>query len=138
VKDGAILPCPGNLDDWLYHQKQLEEMAGGAAEVGGRSEAALAGEPGRDRKRAEAAARNERYRRERPLREALAKVEARIAALEATTREAAEAMADPAIYQDFARARPLIEQKAAAERELSGLYGEWEKVAGQLEEPAEG
>jgi ATP-binding cassette subfamily F protein 3 len=139
VKEGAILPCPGNLDDWLYHQKQLEEAAGaGALQGGERGAAAAAGGQGPDRKRAEAEARNERYRREKPLRDALSKVEARIAALEATARDAAEAMADPAIYQDFARARPLIEQKAAAERELSGLYGEWEKVAGQLEEPAEG
>jgi ATP-binding cassette subfamily F protein 3 len=136
VKEGAILPCPGNLDDWLYHQKQLEEAAaGGAPEGGERGAAAMAGEPGRDRKRAEAQARNERYRREKPLRDALAKVEVRIAALEATAKEAAEAMADPAIYQDFARARPLIEQKAAAERELSSLYGEWERVAGELEAP---
>lgn len=58
---------------------------------------------------------------------------ARIAALEREAREAAEAMADPAVYQDFARARPLIEKKAAAERELAALYGEWERLAGQLE-----
>src|SRR5574340_349985 len=27
VKDGGVVPCPGNLDDWLYHQRQLEEAA---------------------------------------------------------------------------------------------------------------
>jgi ATP-binding cassette subfamily F protein 3 len=133
VKDGAILPCPGHLDDWLYHQRQLEEAAGATADAGGRGGASPSGEPGRERKRAEAEARNERYRREKPLRDALARVEARIAGLEAEARQAREAMADPAIYQDFARARPLIEKKAAAERELTGLYGEWERVAAQLE-----
>jgi ATP-binding cassette subfamily F protein 3 len=136
VKDGGILPHPGNLDDWLYHQRQLEEAAraGGEGPVGGdgaaRAEAA-GGE--RDRKRAEAEARNARYRREKPLREELQRLEARIAALEATAREAEASLADPALYQDFARARPHIERKAAAEAELAARYADWERVAAALE-----
>ncbi len=138
VKDGAILPCPGNLDDWLYHQRQLEEAAGGGEEAGGRGPGGPAVEPGgaRERKRAEAEARNERYRREKPLRDALAAVEARIAALEAEAREAGAALADPALYQDFDRARPHLLRKAAAERELGERYGEWERLAGELEAAA--
>jgi ATP-binding cassette subfamily F protein 3 len=136
VKDGGILPHPGNLDDWLYHQRQLEEAAraGGEGPAGGdgaaRAEAA-GGE--RDRKRAEAEARNARYRREKPLREELQRLEARIAALEATAREAEASLADPALYQDFARARPHIERKAAAEAELAARYADWERVAAALE-----
>ena len=140
VKDGAIIPCPGNLDDWLYHQRQLEEASGGAPEAGARGPGGPgSGEPGgeRERKRAEAEARNNRYRREKPLRDALVTVEARIAALEAEAREAGAALADPAIYQDFARARPHLERKAAAERELGERYGEWERLAGRLEAASE-
>ena len=139
VKDGGILPHPGNLDDWLYHQKQLEEAAlaggsgGGAPGGEGGPARPEAGGAERDRKRLEAEARNARYRRERPLREALAKVEARIAALEAEAKAAEEALGDPALYQDFARARPFIEKKAAAEAELGGLYKDWERTAGELE-----
>jgi len=137
VKDGGILPHPGNLDDWLYHQRQLAEAeaAGGAAGPSGVA-GARAEAPGgeRERKRAEAEARNARYRRERPLREELARVEARIAALESEARQAEVALADPALYQDFALARPHIERKAAAEAELGGLYGDWERVAASLEE----
>jgi ATP-binding cassette subfamily F protein 3 len=134
VKDGAVLPQPGNLDDWLYHQRQLEEAAGAPA-AGDGAGAAARGEPGgeRDRRRAEAEARNARYRRERPLRQALEKVEGRIATLEAEVRQAEAALADPALYQDFARARPFIERKASAEAELQELYREWERVAGELE-----
>jgi ATP-binding cassette subfamily F protein 3 len=139
VKDGAILPCPGNLDDWLYHQRQLEEAAAGAApERGARGPSGPGpGEPGgaRERKRTEAEGRNDRYRREKPLRDALAAVEARIAALEAEAKLAESALADPALYQDFARARPHIERKAAAVRELGERYEEWERLAGQLEAP---
>ncbi|MBK9518118.1 MAG: ABC-F family ATP-binding cassette domain-containing protein [Anaeromyxobacter sp.] len=137
VKDGGILPHPGNLDDWLYHQRQLEEAAGGdmagPGEGAGGAGRPEAGGSERDRKRAQAEARNARYRRERPLREALARVEGRIAALEAAARTAEAALADPALYTDFARARPLIEQKAAAEAELAGLYRDWERTAGELE-----
>jgi ATP-binding cassette subfamily F protein 3 len=137
VKDGGILPCPGNLDDWLYHQRQLEEAAGAAAGAPEGREAASPGGgepgPGRDRRRAEAEARNERYRREKPMRDALATVEARIAALEAEAREVEAALAAPALYQDFARARPHLLRKAAAERELQERYGDWERLAGQLE-----
>jgi ATP-binding cassette subfamily F protein 3 len=131
VKDGAVIPCPGNLDDWLYHQAQLAAAAGGAGEAAAEGREAPTG--GKDRRRVEAEARNERYRREKPLREELARVEARIAALEGEARAAGEALADPAIYQDFALARPHIERKAAAERELPGLYDAWERVAAQLE-----
>ncbi len=115
VKDGGVLPQPGNLDDWLYHQRQLEEAAGGGAPGGPAGEARSGAEPGdRERRRLEAEARNARYRREKPLREALARIEQRIAALEAEAKAADAALADPDLYHDFARARPHIERKAAA------------------------
>ena len=37
VKDGGVLSFPGNLDDWLYHQQQLEAAAGADA-CGARSQ----------------------------------------------------------------------------------------------------
>ena len=137
VADGAVLPCPGNLDDWLYHQRQLEEAAGGEAPAARGAAAPGSGEPAseRERKRAEAEARNERYRREKPLRDELAALEARIAALEAEAREVETALADPALYQDFDRARPHLLRKAATERELGERYADWERLAGRLEAP---
>jgi ATP-binding cassette, subfamily F, member 3 len=143
VKDGGVLPCPGNLDDWLYHQRQLEEAAAARGEQAGGPVAA--GSPGgadeqrpADRRRLEAEARNARSRRERPLREEIVGLEARIAALEAEGREATAALADPALYQDFARARPLIERQAAARAELEQRYVEWEAAQRRLEELREG
>ena len=137
VKDGGVLPQPGNLDDWLYHQRQLEEAAAGGpsgAAGGPGGESRTAGDLSeRERKRLEAEARNARYRREKPLREELARLEGRIAALEAEARAAEAALGDPALYQDFARARPHIERKAAADAELATLYGAWERAAGELE-----
>ena len=133
VKDGGVLPFPGNLDDWWYHQRQLAaaEAAGpGASGPGARVEAAPATD--RDRRRAEAEARNARYRIEKPLREEIARLEARIEALEAEEREATTALADPALYQDFARAKPLIERQRAAKDELAARYAEWEAAHERL------
>ncbi len=132
VKDGGVVPYPGNLDDWLYHQRQLLEATAsgdgpaGASEAGGKASE-------RERRRAEAEARNARSRRERPFRERLGALEARIAELEREERDATQALADPDLYADFARARPHVEAQRRAAEELSRLYGEWEQVSTELE-----
>ena len=135
VKDGGVLDQPGNLDDWLYHQRQLEEAARLGSAPAAPGSARTGGETGRSgdkgRKRVEAEARNARHVREKPLREAIARLEARIAELEAGQKAAEAALADPALYQDFPRARPHLDALAAARDELGRLYPEWE--ARQLE-----
>jgi ATP-binding cassette subfamily F protein 3 len=132
VKDGGVLPCPGNLDDWLYHQRQLAAATGSdAAGPSPRDEGARPGD--RDRKRAEAEARNARYRLEKPLRDRIQAVEARVAELEQAERAATEALADPAVYDDFSRARVHVEARQRAQAELEPLYAEWERLAGELE-----
>jgi ATP-binding cassette subfamily F protein 3 len=137
VKDGGVLPFPGNLDDWWYHQKQLAEAAAGdgSSLSSRRAGAEGQGEGGRsdkDRKRAEAEARNARYRLEKPLKDEIARLEARIATLEADEKAATAALADPALYEDFARAKPFIEKQAAAKAELEKLYAEWESAQEKL------
>jgi ATP-binding cassette subfamily F protein 3 len=140
VKDGGIVDQPGNLDDWLYHQQQLQLAGGEAATEGERPEALRDGgtETEKDRRRREAETRNARRAREKPLRDAIAQLEARIAALEAEERRAEAALADPALYQDFARARPHVEALASAKDELARLYPEWESKQLELETLAAG
>jgi ATP-binding cassette subfamily F protein 3 len=140
VKDGGILPFPGNLDDWWYHQRQLQAGAQAAAPAGGGGARAAAPGPGgeKERRRAEAEARNARSRLERPLRDEIARLEARIEALEVEEREATAALADPALYQDFARAKPLIDRQRAAKDELAVRYAEWEAAQERLAALGEG
>jgi ATP-binding cassette subfamily F protein 3 len=137
VKDGGIVDQPGNLDDWLYHQQQLaadaSSMRADLASDGASARSANRAISERDRRRAEAEARNARYARERPVREAIARLEARIAELEAAQKATEDALADPALYQDFARARPHVEALAAVKAELAGLYVEWEAKQLELE-----
>jgi ATP-binding cassette subfamily F protein 3 len=133
VKDGGILPFPGNLDDWWYHQRQLQEAQAAAPQDGGGRAAAAAAPAGdKERRRAEAEARNARYRVEKPLREEIARLEARIEVLEAEEREATAALADPALYEDYARAKPLIDRQRAAKDELAARYAEWESAQERL------
>ena len=132
VKDGGVLPWPGNLDDWLYHQRQLADAAGGdAAGPGPRDAGQIPGDRGR--RRAEAEARNVRYRLEKPLRDRIQSVEARVAELELAEREATDALANPEIYDDFVRARVHVEARQRAQAELAPLYAEWERLSGELE-----
>ncbi len=135
VKDGCVLPNPGNLDDWYYHQRQL---AAAAEAQGGGADAAQSGGAddgrgsGRDRKRSEAEARNARYRLERPIRDEIARLEAEIELREGEEREATAALADPALYQDFGRAKPHIDRQRAAREALEGLYAAWEAAHAKL------
>jgi ATP-binding cassette subfamily F protein 3 len=130
-----VVAFPRNLDDWLYHQRQLAAAAQGTGAAG--SGAAPGREGERERRRAEAEARNARYRREKPIRDEIARLEARIAELEGEERAAAEALADPACYQDFARARPYLESQRRARQELEGLYQDWEAQQALLQEAGE-
>jgi len=134
VKDGGVLPCPGNLDDWLYHQRQLEEEAAArGSPVDGAAERSA--EPrgnDRERRRSEAEARNERYRKEKPLRDEIARLEAEIAGLEADEKAASSALADPELYQDFARAKPFIDRQRDAQERLAELYAAWEAAQERL------
>jgi ATP-binding cassette subfamily F protein 3 len=133
VKDGGVLAFPGNLDDWLYHQRRLAEAvatpapgSAEATETGGRASE-------KDRRRAEAEARNARYVREKPIRDEIASLEARIAELEGQEKEASKALADPGLYQDFARAKPLLDAHRQAKAELEQLYARWEHQQELLE-----
>ena len=139
VKDAGILPFPGNLDDWLYHQRQLAERTPSARPelASGREERGARGND-RERRRLEAEARNVRYARERPIRDVIAGLEARIESLEREEREAAAALADPSVYQDFARARPHVDAQARARAELDRLYAEWEEQHALLARMGEG
>ncbi|HET7755175.1 MAG TPA: ABC-F family ATP-binding cassette domain-containing protein [Anaeromyxobacteraceae bacterium] len=137
VKDGTVEEFPGNLADWEWHQR---ELAGGdgagrpAAASAPRAEAATAAPTSeRERRRLEAEARNARNARERPLRDEIARVEARIAELEKAQADAEAALADPALYADFARARPHVDALAAAKAALPALYEQWEAAHERLE-----
>lgn len=138
VADGKLTPHPGNLDDYLYHQQKLQQAAAEAAAVAAgnaRGEKVASGPVSeKDRKRLEAEARQRRSVVEGPIKKEIAKLEARIAEVEAGQKEREAQLADPALYNDFARAKPLMDTHRASKEELEDLYARWEAAQEQLAE----
>ena len=86
------------------------------------------------RKRAEAEARNRRYRRTRDLRDALEHVEAEVRGTDASLAEMSERLADPATYADHHAFRKLIDDHNAARDRADQLATEWERLSTELEQ----
>jgi ATP-binding cassette subfamily F protein 3 len=125
---------PGNLDDHLDRLRRRASAAAAAARApaGVPAAAARAASNEKERRRIEAEARNAQSAKEKPLRQELAKVEARIAVLEVEDKAAQAALADPDLYQDFDRARPHMDAHRRAGAELEKLYARWEELQRQL------
>jgi len=137
VRDGGIIPYPGNLDDYLARQRQLEEQAAAAAAaVSGTKAGGAASSPqpasDKERRRLEAEERQRRSAVEGPIKKEIASLEARIAKLETQVKEAETALADPALYNDFAKAKPLMDQHREGKAQLDELYAAWEAANEKL------
>ena len=85
------------------------------------------------RKRAEAEARNRRYRRTRDLRSALERVEADASAADAELAATSAQLADPATYADGEAVRKLIDRHNAARDAVDRLAADWERLSAELE-----
>lgn len=131
VRDHTLLAYPGNLDDYLYRQQLLQQGPG--AEAGAPERAAKPGGE-KERKRLEAEARQRRSAREGPLRKEIAQLEGQISQQEAAQKASEVQLADPALYEDFARAKPLMDAHREGEAQLAALYERWEAAQAKLEE----
>jgi len=130
VRDGTVLEYPGNLDAYLAKLDQLASDAATSSDAPGtRTETKLTD---KDRRRMEAEARQRRSALEGPVKKEIAKIEARIAELEVIQKKAEADLADPGLYNDFARAKPIMDAHREAKAELEGLYGRWEEAQNQL------
>ncbi|MCY1033666.1 ABC-F family ATP-binding cassette domain-containing protein [Corallococcus sp. BB11-1] len=135
VADGKLTSHPGNLDEYLYHQEQQRLAAEGAetsASSGKGTGAGAAAVSEKERKRLEAEARQRRSVVEGPIKKEIAKLEERIAKVEAEQKEREGQLADPVLYNDFARAKPLMDAHRAGKEELEDLYARWEVAQEKL------
>ena len=133
VRDGTVISHTGNLDDYLYHQEQVAlAQAAIAQAAGGNAKEAKSGSD-KERRRVEAETRQRRSVREGPLKKQIAALEASIATLEAEQAKHEIQLADPTLYNDFERTRPVMESHQAGKAELAQLYARWESVQAELE-----
>ena len=98
--------------------------------------AAAAGLTEKDRRRLEAEARQRRSSVEGPIKKEIARLEERISALETAQKEREAQLADPALYNDFAKAKPLMDTHRAGKEELEQLYAQWEAAQEKLSQVA--
>jgi len=130
---------PGNLDDYLEKVRRdaLAQLSHAADSGPTEGLPASGREAEKARKRAEAEARQRRHQTEGPLRKRIVALEARIAALESEQKAREQSLADPLLYNDFTRAKPLMDAHRDGQEALTALYAEWERAEGELAAVAE-
>jgi ATP-binding cassette subfamily F protein 3 len=128
--EGSLALYHGNVDDYLeIHQKEREskEVKEGEKDL---SPTYLE----RDRKREEAKIRQEKYRKLKPLREALHRIEKEIAIAEKNKSEMDDTFARQETYRDDALIRSLSAKYRETKSHLDALYDAWAKTEGEIEE----
>ncbi len=131
VHGGDLTEWAGNLDAYLYHLEQIGQPMGGVSSAPAPA-AAAAAENARDRRQREAREREILAAKTRTVRAEIAKLEQRIAALETEKKDLEPQLADPTVYQDFARARPLLARFDEVRAKLDELYARWEHQQEEL------
>ncbi len=133
VSQSGLRLLPGNVSDYL--QKREEEKAAGPGPHGDPSAGRRKpdGLSPRERRRRDAARRQEAARRLKPLREKGESLEKKIADLE-KRKEALEAqMADPGFYGNAAEARASVREYDALKLDLRQAYADWSAVVEKID-----
>ncbi len=125
VANGGVQPFDGDLDDYRDWLRQRD--AGAAA-------AEPSGTTRKQQKRDEAAARNQRYAKKRPLAQRLAKLERRMAELERERMPLGQWLADPESYADKEKLQPALLREAALRLEIERTEEEWLALQAELEQ----
>ncbi|MSP17626.1 MAG: ABC transporter ATP-binding protein [Myxococcales bacterium] len=136
VGGGDLTEWAGNLDDYLYHLDQLGTPLGGVPTT--RREPTTTAENDRTRRQREARERETRAVRTRPLRKEVDALEVKVAELESERKVLETSLADRAIFDDFARARPMLDRFQTLGEELEKLYVRWAERQERLDEAERG
>ncbi|MFS8609327.1 MAG: ATP-binding cassette domain-containing protein [Gammaproteobacteria bacterium] len=133
VADGSVAPFDGDLDDyarWLAARQSSAAASLGASES--RNRAASPPAPSARDRRREAA---EQRAREKPLRDALERIERELDAHRERLTEIERTLADPALYAsgDAERLAALAKEQAEIKRRIEDVETRWLEAAEALE-----
>ncbi|MCF8031437.1 MAG: ABC-F family ATP-binding cassette domain-containing protein [Desulfarculaceae bacterium] len=149
VAGGEVTMLPGNYDDFerLWKNKLAPGQAKDAPSPAPAAKAVAAPTPAKDpaldadsgkkspeQKRSEAKARNERYRRLKPLKDKVARLEAQVEEATVELDRLVGEMVDPEAFADGPRWAKLTKDHAAAQARVEKLTKKWERMALELEE----
>jgi ATP-binding cassette, subfamily F, member 3 len=124
---GGIKTYLGNVSDYLH----ARERAAGATATAAR--AVVSGTSDKERKRLEAEERQRRYKKTKPVRDKITKVEKQVEAWEGEKAHVEKLMADPDFYRDGERAKGTAARYKEIERLLADAYFRWNELAKELE-----
>ncbi len=132
-RDGHLRMTLGSVSD--YQRKRAEELEehrrrDAAGQVVERKSAVHSD---RDRKREEAARRQDRYKRIKPLKNRLDRAEKLVADLESKKTDVENALADEATYRDEQKAKILTQQYRDLSVQLDSAFAEWENVQAEID-----
>jgi ATP-binding cassette subfamily F protein 3 len=125
---GGIKTHLGNVSDYLHARERA-----GAEKTAAAERAVLPQASEKERKRFEAEERQRRYKKTKPVRERIAKVEKQVEGLEAEKVRVERAMADPNFYRDGERAKSTAARYKEIEGLLADAYFRWNELTKELE-----
>jgi len=127
-REGRVRETLGTVSDYLCKRADEQEEGKQHGVAGQTLQRRSAQHSDRERKREEAQARQERYKRIKPLKNKLDRMEKEIAELEAKKGDIESALADEATYRDEEKARDLTWRYKEIGDTLARAYKEWESL----------
>ncbi|MFC1843263.1 ATP-binding cassette domain-containing protein, partial [Thermodesulfobacteriota bacterium] len=135
IKDGQASLFEGNIDDYLYKLKSLQEKESAIRIEEDRE--ALAAQPAKQKGKAarqeQARIRLEKSKNLNPLKKEVALIEEAISSLESRKKELEQMMADPELYQDQDKFAGCSIEYKGIERKLERHYNKWEEAQAGIE-----
>ncbi len=133
-RDGKLCMTPGTGGVYRLTRAAEQNAAHGQRDVAGKEiQRRSAQHDDRERKREEAARRQERYKLLKPLKNRIDRVEKEIASLEEQKAEIENNLADEATYRDEEKAKTLTQQYREVSDKLDSVYADWESVQEEIE-----
>ncbi len=126
---GGIRVYPGNVSEYIEARgKELQQSAPAP-------QAKNAAGPGseKERKRLEAEERQKRYRKTRPLREAIGALERKLEQMEGEKSAIDARMADADFYRDGENVKNVHARYRELEKEIADAYFRWNELTKQLQ-----
>lgn len=133
-KNGGLREFVGSVDDYLLKKHEEVSSALGQKEQPSGGDKISDSKYDKEHKRIEAEQRQERYRKLKPLKVALSKIENQISVEEKKKGEIELALTDGETYKDGEKAKQLNAEYKSTTTNLAHLYDEWTKVQEQMEE----
>ena len=129
-RHGGIRTYLGNVSDYIDARGREQQAAGPSP----REKSPSGAQSEKERKRLEAEERQKRYRKTRPLRDAIGALEKRLEKMEQEKAEIGAQMAAPEFYRDGENVKRVHARYRDLEKDIGDGYFRWNELTKQLQE----